>query len=73
MHDPETRTDETALRLVVEGTVSETGTAFFRALVKNLATVMGTIGAWVTEYLPESNRLRAYAFWLDGRFVEHFE
>ncbi len=65
--------DEAALRLVVEGTVSETGVEFFRALVKNLATVMGTIGAWVTEYFPEKKRLRAYAFWLNGRFVENFE
>jgi PAS domain S-box-containing protein len=65
--------DTAALRLVVEGTVAETGTEFFRALVKNLATVMGTVGAWVTEYLPEQKRLRAYAFWLNGAFVEHFE
>jgi PAS domain S-box-containing protein len=62
-----------ALRLVVEGTASETGTEFFRALVKNLAAVMGTAGAWVTEYLPDTRRLRAYAFWLNGQFVENFE
>lgn len=62
-----------ALRLVVEGTVSETGTEFFRTLVKNLATVMGTAGAWVTEYLPDARRLRAHAFWLNGAFVEHYE
>jgi PAS domain S-box-containing protein len=65
--------DTAALRLVVEGTVAETGTEFFRALVKNLAAVMGTVGAWVTEYLPEQRRLRSYAFWLNGAFVEHFE
>jgi len=69
---PKTRPDlrdTAALRLVVEGTVAETGTEFFRALVKNLATVMGTVGAWVTEYLPEQKRLRSYAFWLNGAFV----
>ncbi len=65
--------EEAALRLVVEGTASETGTEFFRALVKNLAAVMGTAGAWVTEYLPDAARLRAYAFWLNGQFVENFE
>ena len=69
----ETPTADDALRLVIQGTVSETGTEFFRALVRNLASVMGTAGAWVTEYLPELNRLRAYAFWLNGAFVEHFE
>src|SRR5678815_4588960 len=65
--------EEAVLRLVVEGTASETGTEFFRALVRNLATVMDTAGAWVTEYLPESGRLRAYAFWLNGQYIEDFE
>ena len=65
--------DEAALRLVVEGTVAETGVDFFRALVRNLATATNTGGAWVTEYLPAEKRLRAYAFWLDGRFIDQFE
>jgi len=65
--------EQAALRLIVDGTVSETGVDFFRALVKNLATVMGTVGAWVTEYLPEQQRLRAYAFWVNGALLENFE
>src|SRR5262245_33848887 len=65
--------EDVALRLVVEGTVSETGVEFFRALVKNLAAVMDTAGAWVTEYLPETRRLRSDAFWLNGAFLEHYE
>ena len=65
--------DETALRLIVEGTASETGAEFFRALVKNLAAVMGTAGAWVTEHLPDIARLRTHAFWLNGKFIEQFE
>ncbi|HAB17955.1 MAG TPA: Fis family transcriptional regulator [Verrucomicrobiales bacterium] len=65
--------DNDALRLVVEGTVSETGTEFFRALVRNLAAVMGTTGAWVTEYLPEVRRLRSDAFWLNGKFLQQYE
>ena len=68
-----TLSDEAALRLVVEGTASETGTEFFRALVKNLAAVMDTAGAWVTEYFPETKRLRSFAFWLKGDFVDNFE
>ena len=68
-----TLTDEAALRLVVEGTASDTGAEFFRALVKNLAAVIGTAGAWVTEYLRETDRLRAHAFWLNGSFLEHYE
>jgi PAS domain S-box-containing protein len=67
------REDEALLRLVVEGTVSEIGTEFFRALVKNLASVLGTSGAWVTEYFPEQRRMRALGMWLNGQFVEDFE
>ena len=65
--------EEEALRLVIAGTVSETGTEFFRALVKNLAEALGTAGAWVTEYLPGENKLRALAMWLNGDFVDHYE
>jgi PAS domain S-box-containing protein len=62
-----------ALRLVVEGTVSETGVEFFRALARNLARALGTKGAFVTEWLPEPRKLRALAMWLDGNYVEDFE
>src|SRR3954471_12272003 len=65
--------DQEALRLVVQGTVAETGSAFFHALVKNLALVMDTFGAWVTEYVPERNSLRTLAFWMEGQFVPSFE
>lgn len=64
---------EAKLRLVVQGTVSETGTEFFRALVRNLSTALGTAGAWVTEYLPKESKLRALAMWLNGAPVEHYE
>jgi len=49
---------EAALRLVVEGTASETGRPFFRTLVKNLAAALGTAGAGVTEY-PQPPALRS--------------
>src|SRR5262245_9354201 len=65
--------EEAALQLVVQGTVSETGVEFFRALVKNLAKALGTTGAWVTEYLPDKNYLRPHAFWLNGGFIDAYE
>jgi PAS domain S-box-containing protein len=65
--------EETALRAVIEGTASETGVRFYRALVQNLARALDTHGAWVTEYLPERASMRALAFWFDGRFVDEFE
>ncbi len=65
--------DAAALRLVVAGTVSETGREFFRALVQNLARALGTTGAWVTEWLPEERKLRALAMWLGEDYVNQFE
>jgi PAS domain S-box-containing protein len=34
---------------------------------------MNTSCAWVTEYLEESRRLRALAFWVYGEFIQEFE
>lgn len=65
--------DLNAIRLILEGTSGETGVSFFAALVKSLTTVLGTDGAWVTEYLPKQQRLRARAFWLRGDFVDTYE
>ena len=65
--------EDTLLRSLVAGTAAETGSRFFRALVKNLSRVLGTYGAWVTEYIPETQRLRALALWLDDDFVDHYE
>jgi transcriptional regulator with PAS, ATPase and Fis domain len=70
----ERRIDEdTALRAVVEGTASETGLAFYRALVRNLAAALDTYGAWLTEAVDDGARLRALAFWMGDRFIEPFE
>jgi len=65
--------ENAALRTIVEGTATETGQQFFTALVKNLCLALNTHGAWVTEYLAEARRLRALAFWLDGRLVDDYE
>ena len=64
---------DVALRAILEGTATETGQRFFAALVQNLAKVLGTHGAWVTEYFPEERRLRALAFWMDGQWVKDYE
>jgi len=62
-----------ALRLIIEGTAAETGQDFYAALVKALAATLNTSGAWVTEFLPEVNRLRALAFQLDGKWISDYE
>jgi hypothetical protein len=61
--------EEAALRTILEGTANETGEGFFAALVENLAKVLGTHGAWVTEYIRHRRRLRAFAFWMDGQWI----
>ena len=60
----------TALRSIVAGTATETGERFFAALVESLAKALRTHAAWVTEYLPETRRLRAHALWMGGQFVQ---
>ncbi len=65
--------NETLLRALVEGTASETGEAFFRALVRNVARALGVAGAWITELTADGQRLRALAFWLDDGYVEGYE
>jgi hypothetical protein len=64
---------DAALRAILEGTATETGHGFFAALVQNLAKALGTHGAWVTEFFPETRRLRALAFWMDGGWVKDYE
>jgi PAS domain S-box-containing protein len=77
MHDTlpflHTLDEGAALRSIVEGTATHTGDRFFQTLVESLARALGTHGAWVTEYLPESRRLRALAFWLGGEWIQDFE
>ena len=65
--------EEAALRAVVEGTASETGRDFYRALVRNLATTLDTYGAWVTEFDEPVDRLRALEFWFGDQWVDGFE
>ncbi len=65
--------EERALRAVVEGTASETGEGFYRALVRNLALALDTHGAWVTEFHPGTKSMRVLAIWFGGRWVENFE
>jgi PAS domain S-box-containing protein len=73
-HQPFTDLDEeTALRTILEGTATETGERFFEALVENLGKALHTHAAWVTEYIPESRRLKALAFHLNGSFLKDWE
>jgi PAS domain S-box-containing protein len=65
--------EDLVLRRILEGTAASTGAGFFAALVLNLAHVLKTHGAWVTELLGETRRLRALAFWAGGHWIEDYE
>ena len=65
--------EDAALRSILEGTATETGEGFFAALVEKLAKALNTQGAWVTEYVAESRRLRTLAAWMGGRFLSDYE
>jgi PAS domain S-box-containing protein len=74
-HNPPLRDldEDAALRSILEGTATETGEKFFASLVQNLSRALNTHGAWVTEYIEASQRLKAIAFWLDGQWVDDYE
>jgi len=60
------------LQALDEGTASYTGEKFFSELVRNLALLLHTKGAWVTEFDRDHNRLHALAFWMDGKFIHDY-
>src|SRR4026208_997839 len=61
--------EDSALRLLFEGTAKVTGKAFFQSLVKSLAEALGTHGAWVTADDPSTRTLKAIAFWMEDHFI----
>ncbi|MCC6862530.1 MAG: sigma 54-interacting transcriptional regulator [Bryobacterales bacterium] len=65
--------EDTAIRLILEGTAAETGDRFFAALVRKLADALGVAGVWVTEYQRDIRRLRALSFWYQGSYIPDYE
>ena len=62
-----------ALRAIVEGTATATGTEFFYALVRELAQALNVRHAFLCELLESRTRVRPLAFWSDGQFIENTE
>lgn len=61
-----------ALRGINEGTASTTGEAFFQALVRHLATVLGVEHALIAEFVTET-RVRTLAYWKVDALAANFE
>lgn len=77
MHPPDLASvdslrEDAAIRMILEGTANTTGAPFFDALVDNLAKALNTYGAWVTEYLPATDQLRAIAFRLGDQLIHDY-
>jgi diguanylate cyclase (GGDEF)-like protein/PAS domain S-box-containing protein len=68
------RRAEKLLRAILEGTAAQTGEAFLRALVKNLALALEVRYAFIAE-LPQAPgaMARVLAFWKDTAFAPNFE
>jgi two-component system sensor histidine kinase/response regulator len=65
---------EEALRLIVEGTASQTGAEFFQSCVRYLAQVLDVRYALVTEYVNRAEkRVRTLAIWGDGEVQPNLE
>ena len=65
--------EDVVLRNIIEGTATHTGEQFFRSLVENLSRALGTEGAWITEYINETRKLRGLAFLMGGKWIEDYE
>jgi PAS domain S-box-containing protein len=63
---------EEALQLIVQGTASQTGNAFFRTCARYLAQVLQVRYALVSQRL-DRNRVRSLAFWRNQDFGEELE
>ncbi len=62
-----------ALRAIVEGTVRNTGEAFFRSLVQHLARAVGVSYAFVAEFAGVATRVRTLAYCGKGELLANVE
>jgi PAS domain S-box-containing protein len=68
----ERQRSEQTLRLIVEGTASVTGEAFFQSLVRSLAEALNVRYALVSGCIDSPpTRVCTYAFWLGNEFGEN--
>jgi len=62
-----------ALGTIARGVASVTGEQFFRELVRNVATTLGTRYAFVAEFPPGGTRVRTLAYWGGDEFLDNVE
>jgi PAS domain S-box-containing protein len=60
------------IRFIVEHTQTKFGREYFKVLVRHLAEGLKVVGAWVTELHVNEQKLESLAFWLNGKYVDHY-
>ena len=65
--------DPAVLEALVASVAGATGEAFFRPFVRDLARALGVLAAWITEYDPQADVLRARAMWIGDGWVDCYE
>lgn len=61
--------EEQAIKVILQGTVSNTGQAFFNALAKTMSSALGYSHAWITE-IVDTHHLHTIALFVNGEPVE---
>lgn len=70
---PNMNSDLELLRLIDEGTASETGVGFLHALVRSLALALGTRFAFVSRFSADQKHVKVLAFWNGASVDEDVE
>ncbi|OUS05877.1 hypothetical protein A9Q81_03800 [Gammaproteobacteria bacterium 42_54_T18] len=62
--------EEQAIKVILQGTVSNTGQEFFNALAKKMSSALGYSHAWITE-IVDIHHLHTIALFVNGEPVEN--
>jgi len=62
--------EEEAIKVILQGTVSDTGQAFFDALAKTMSTALGYSHTWITEIMGP-HKLHTLALFVEGEHKEN--
>jgi len=62
---------ETILQLIMEGTATATGEAFFYELVRHLALTLDVRYAFISEFTQVKTHVRTLAFWDDDDYRDN--
>ncbi len=63
--------EEKAIKVILEGTVSNTGQEFFNALAKTMSSALGYSHAWITE-IVDTHHLHTIALFVNGKCKENY-